>query len=105
MGSRDLTGDIVAVVEASLTRPSSWTAVPRTRQYMSRLLVVVAAADLAAISLAIALAWDYRFGLDTLLASGQGSQPLAAFVAPSIGLVWMLLLAADGAYSTRSFGA
>ncbi len=72
---------------------------------MSRLLVVVAAADLAAISLAIVLAWDYRFGLDTLLASGQGSQPLAVFVAPSIGLVWMLLLAAVGAYSTRSFGA
>ena len=65
----------------------------------------VAVVDLMTISLAILLAWDYRFGFDTLLNSGSGSQPLPPSVAPSIGLGWMVLLAAVGAYSIRSFGA
>jgi exopolysaccharide biosynthesis polyprenyl glycosylphosphotransferase len=104
--SEDLAGGTgVAVVEGTWTRQAAWTQLVRTRQQIGRLLLLVAVADLLTISLAILAAWDFRVGLDTWFVDVQRVEPVSGQVAVCIGLVWMVLIAGLGGYSSRSFGA
>ncbi len=77
----------------------------RTRRLIGRLMWLVAVLDLLAITASVLLAWDLRLNLDVWTSDLDPDRPLSASVGPWIVLVWMLALAAHGAYSPRLFGA
>ena len=77
----------------------------RTRRLMGRLLWVVAALDVLALAAAVLLAWDLRLNLDVWTSDLDPDQMLSSSVGPWLILVWMVVLAAHGAYSIRLVGA
>ena len=77
----------------------------RTRRQVARILWLVALADLLVITVAVLLAWELRLNLDVWSAEIDPDQLLSATVGPWVILVWMVALAAQGAYSVRLFGA
>ena len=90
---------------AEAVRPSG-VEPSRVRRGVRRMLVGVALADLLVLLAAVALAWDTRLTFDVWWATHlDASESLASTVGPYIVALWMLVLAAQGAYSTRNFGA
>ncbi|GAB2736877.1 sugar transferase [Nocardioides pakistanensis] len=77
----------------------------RTRRHLARMLVLVAVADLLVITAAILWAWELRLNLDVWAADIDPDQRLSETVGPWIGLLWLVVLAAQGSYSERVFGA
>ncbi len=77
----------------------------RVRRHISRLLLLVAAADLAVVAGAILLAWDLRLNLDLGIwaADARPSEALSSTVGPYVAVVWIVLLFLQGAYSGRNF--
>ena len=76
----------------------------QTRRKLGGLLWAVAALDAATVTAAVLLAWSLRLNFDVWTADIDPDQALSATVGPWIIVAWMTLLAAQGAYSLRSFG-
>jgi exopolysaccharide biosynthesis polyprenyl glycosylphosphotransferase len=75
------------------------------RRQTARLLALVALVDLLVLSGAVLMAWDLRLNLDIWARGADPAQQLGLTVGPWLVLAWMVLLAAQGAYSAREFGA
>jgi exopolysaccharide biosynthesis polyprenyl glycosylphosphotransferase len=72
---------------------------------LGRILFLVAIADAVAITLAVLAAWDLRLNLDVWTSDVNPVRPLSETMGPWIVLVWLTMLALQGAYSRRVFGA
>jgi exopolysaccharide biosynthesis polyprenyl glycosylphosphotransferase len=77
----------------------------RTRRLLSRILVAVAIADAVAITVAVLLAWDLRLNLDVWTSRAPQGRPLSETVGPWVIALWVTMLALQGAYTRRVFGA
>ncbi len=77
----------------------------RTQGDIKLVLAIIAILDLVAILVAEILAWDLRVGFDVWFDTPLGGQQAINDAIPWLTLGWMVSLAAQGAYSSRYFGA
>ena len=79
---------------------------PRTTasRQLGRLLALVALADVVVLVAAVVLAWDLRINIDVWIGAIDPDAQLSVSAGPWIVAVWMLFLAAQGAYAVKTFG-
>ncbi len=78
----------------------------RTRAMVRSVLVGTAFADVVVVSVAVALAWRMRLVYDLVWwPQISATERLDVTAGPWLVLTWMLILVAQGAYTTRNFGA
>jgi len=76
----------------------------RIRHQLRGVLVFVAFADVLVLAAAVLIAWALRLTLDVWGGGIDPAQSLSSTAGPWIVFVWLLVLAAQGAYSVRFFG-
>jgi exopolysaccharide biosynthesis polyprenyl glycosylphosphotransferase len=79
----------------------------RVRRDIRRVVAAVALLDIVVMSAAILLSWNLRLTLDLSIwaADALPEEALSSTVGPWILLAWVVLVAAQGGYSGRYFGA
>ncbi len=77
----------------------------RTHGDIRLVLAITAVLDVMVIVVAVILAWDLRIAFDVFSMASLGADPLIAQAAPWVISGWFVALAAQGAYSSRHFGA
>ena len=77
----------------------------RTHGDIRLVLAITAVLDVMVIVVAVILAWDLRLAFDIFSMSPLLSDPLISQSVPWVIGTWMVALAAQGAYSSRNFGA
>lgn len=99
------TGELRAAASNPLLHHFDLAAGGRTRRQEGRLLKLVALADFLVIVLAVLVSWNVRMTVDVWSVDLLTEQPLHAALGPWISLIWVAMLAAFGAYSSRTFGS
>jgi exopolysaccharide biosynthesis polyprenyl glycosylphosphotransferase len=77
----------------------------RTHGDIRLVLAITAVLDVMVIVVAVILAWDLRITFDIFSMSPLGADQLISQSTPWVIGLWFVALAAQGAYSTRHFGA
>jgi exopolysaccharide biosynthesis polyprenyl glycosylphosphotransferase len=95
----------VAVSDDSRVARASSHDPGRTHGDIRLVLAITAVLDVMVIVVSVILAWDLRIAFDLLSMSPLGSDPLIAQSVPWVIGCWMVALVAQGAYSSRNFGA
>jgi exopolysaccharide biosynthesis polyprenyl glycosylphosphotransferase len=77
----------------------------RTHGDIRLVLAITAVLDVMVVVVAVILGWDLRIAFDVFSMSPLGADPLIAQSVPWVIGTWIVALAAQGAYSSRNFGA
>jgi exopolysaccharide biosynthesis polyprenyl glycosylphosphotransferase len=77
----------------------------RTHGDIRLVLAITAVLDVMVIVVSVILGWDLRIAFDILSMSPLGADPLIAQAVPWLICTWVVALVAQGAYSSRNFGA
>ena len=77
----------------------------RVQHNLRRLMVLVLLGDIVMLAASIVVAWDLRLTIDVWSRSLSTSLALVGTAGPWLLVAWIVILAAQGAYSTREFGS